>query len=235
MRMKTTALAWLFVFCAGIASARPLDQDEPGCRDDAIFILDASGSMAGGVGGNNLGRPRIDVVREAMAEVLPAIAANRKVGLMVYGPGPYNICTNIDLKLKPRPNAAQAILDIVANVVPAGRTPLTRAVELAAEELKYREKPAVVVLLTDGEETCGGDPCATATHLKSEGRSLQVHVIGYQMREAAGTLGTVQSRCIAQATGGRYASAESVEDIKRALNAMLGCPDISRLRAIPSG
>jgi Ca-activated chloride channel family protein len=105
---------------------------------------------------------------------------------------------------------------------------MTRAVELAAEELKHREKPAIVVLLTDGEETCGGDPCATAARLKAEGLNLVVHVIGYQMREAAGTLGTVQSRCMAQATGGQYAHADSVEDIKRALSSMLGCPDVSR-------
>jgi Ca-activated chloride channel family protein len=226
--MRLALLASLLMLYAGSASARPLDREVPGCREDAIFVLDASGSMAGGVGGNNLGRPRIDVVRQAMAETLPAITANRKVGLIVYGPGPYNICSNIDLKLKPRPAAAQAIIEIVTDVIPAGRTPMTRAVELAAEELKHREKPAIVVLLTDGEETCGGDPCATAARLKAEGLNLVVHVIGYQMREAAGTLGTVQSRCMAQATGGQYAHADSVEDIKRALSSMLGCPDVSR-------
>lgn len=210
-------------------------QEPPGCREDAIFILDASGSMAGGVGGNNLARPRIDIVRQAMAETLPAITAHRNVGLMVYGPGPYNVCDTIDLKLRPQPNAAQAILDIVADVIPAGRTPMTRAVELAAKELKYREKPAAVVLLTDGEETCGGDPCATAAKLKSQAHNLVVHVIGYALREAAGTLGTMQSRCMAEATGGQYASAESVEDIKRALSAMLGCPDVSHLKSPAAG
>ena len=41
-------------------------------------------------------------------------------------------------------------------LVPAGKTPLTSAVEQAAEVLDYRAKPGVIVVVTDGEETCGG-------------------------------------------------------------------------------
>jgi Ca-activated chloride channel family protein len=44
-------------------------------------------------------------------------------------------------------------------LVPAGRNPLTSAVEQAAAVLDYRNKPGVIVLLTDGEETCGRQPC----------------------------------------------------------------------------
>lgn len=214
---------FLLAQASGLCAHEPLS-----CREDAMFILDASGSMAGGVGGNNLAKPRIDVVREAVNDVMPSITANRRVGLIVYGPGPYNVCTNIDLKLHPIPDAAEAIASSMADVVPAGRTPLTRAVELAADELRYRQRPGVIVLLTDGEETCGGDPCAVAKRLAAEGQDLVVHVIGYQLREAAGTLGTLQSRCIAEATGGLYASAETTDEIKKALRSMLGCPNLSQ-------
>ena len=47
----------------------------------------------------------------------------------------------------------------VKPLVPTGKTPLTTAVEQAAQVLDYRNKPGVVVLVTDGEETCGRSPC----------------------------------------------------------------------------
>jgi len=61
----------------------------------------------------------------------------------------------------------------VNGVVPGGQTPLTAAVRGAAEELRFRDKPAVVVLLTDGEETCGGDPCRLARQLRAEAYGIK--------------------------------------------------------------
>ena len=57
------------------------------------------------------------------------------------------------------------IMNAVNALVPAGKTPLTSAVEQAAEVLNYRAKPGVIVVVTDGEETCGGAPCALAKQL----------------------------------------------------------------------
>jgi Ca-activated chloride channel homolog len=91
---------------------------------------------------------------------LPSITRLRRVGLISFGPGPYNQCTNITLQLKPTPNAAEErILGIVSDLVPAGRTPLTSAVEQAADVLDFRKTKGIIVLLTDGEETCGRSPC----------------------------------------------------------------------------
>ena len=44
--------------------------------------------------------------------------------------------------------------------------------------LEYRTEAGVIVLLTDGEETCGGSPCSVAKLLRSAARQLTVHVIG---------------------------------------------------------
>jgi Ca-activated chloride channel homolog len=121
--------------------------------------FDASGSMSGNGWGYGSESPttvsRIDKVRSALAKVLPSVTRFRHVGLITYGPGPYNQC-NVHLNLKPTGNAADQILREVNALVPAGRTPLTSAVEQAANVLDFREKPALIVVLTDGEETCGG-------------------------------------------------------------------------------
>ena len=103
----------------------------------------------------------------------------RRVGLVTYGPGAYNQC-NVQLKFEPTPNAAERIMREVDALTPAGRTPLTSAVEEAADVLDYRNKPGVIVLLTDGEETCGRSPCDLGKQLHAAGAQLTVHVISYR-------------------------------------------------------
>ena len=66
-------------------------------------------------------------------------------------------------------NAADQILREVNALIPAGRTPLTSAVEQAANVLGFREKPGLIVALTDGEEWCGGSPCDVGKELHAAG------------------------------------------------------------------
>jgi Ca-activated chloride channel homolog len=90
----------------------------PPCKDDAMIVFDASGSMAGNVDqGIATIRPRIDevraavkidVVRTALAQVLPNATRLRKVGLISLGPGPWNRC-NVQLNLKPTADAADSL------------------------------------------------------------------------------------------------------------------------------
>lgn len=118
---------------------------------------------------------------------------------------------------------------VVERLVPVGRTPLTSAVRLAAKVVGFPAKPAVVVLLTDGEETCGGDPCGLARELKAKGEHLTVHVIGYR-NSASDGMGYLQSRCLAEATGGLYISVETTEQLVAAFQRTLGCPTVSQSR-----
>ncbi len=156
------------------------DQKPGPCTDDAMIVFDASGSMSGN---QTLGipnsKPRIDEVRWALAQVLPSATKFRRVGLITYGPGPYNQC-NVKLDLKPMPDAAKKIMSAVNALMPAGKTPLTSAVEQAAEVLNFRSKPGVIVAVTDGEETCGGSPCELAKQLHDAAEQLTVHVIAFR-------------------------------------------------------
>jgi Ca-activated chloride channel family protein len=199
----------------------------PTCRDDAMIVFDASGSMAG-TDFNSPPMPRIAKVKDALSRVLPAVAVTRNLGLIDYGPGPYNQCDNIELQLTPMPDAAGRIMAVVDSLVPTGRTPLTSAVREATKVLDFPAKPAVVVLLTDGEETCGGDPCGLARTLRAKGQHLTVHVISYRARDSSEMSGLLQSRCLAHETGGLYISVETTDELVAAFQKTLGCPLVSR-------
>ena len=200
------------------------------CTEDAMIVFDASGSMSGN---QTLGIPnsraRIDEVRSALAQVLPTATKNRRVGLITYGPGPYNQC-NVKLDLKPTPDAATMIMNAVNALVPAGKTPLTSAVEQAAEVLNYRAKPGVIVVVTDGEETCGGAPCTLAKQLHLLGNQLTVHVIAFRYEGFSWTGGSsvMDLMCLADENHGLYARANSEEELVEALEKTLDCPMVSQ-------
>ena len=96
--------------------------------------------------------------------------------------------------------------------------------------LKYRERPAVIVLLTDGEETCGGNPCALAQMLsEAESADLTVHVIGYMTAHTSGMPARYATRCLPEQTGGLYITTETTDELIAALQKTLGCALLSVL------
>jgi len=194
-----------------------------------MIIFDASRSMAASVG-DNTGLRRIDSVRNALARILPRVASRRRLGLITYGPGSRPACANVSLELMPQLNANAQILSRVEALKPDGRTPLTLAVRRAAAALDFRARPATIVLLTDGEETCDGAPCALAKMLKAQGARTTVHVISYRISSAVGSEGVFASRCLADETGGIYAETNTVDEIATALETALACPMVSDAR-----
>lgn len=221
-------------FLAGGPAAAEENKPSP-CTEDAMIVFDASGSMSGN---QTLGipnsRPRIDEVRAALARVLPTATKHRRVGLITYGPGPYNQC-NVKLDLKPTPDAFKPIMRAVNALVPAGKTPLTSAVEQAAEVLNYRSKPGVIVVVTDGEETCGGAPCELGKQLRLLANQLTVHAIAFRYESFSWTGGNsvVDLMCLANENRGLFARANSEQDLVDALEKTLDCPMISQTGPAP--
>jgi Ca-activated chloride channel homolog len=213
-----------------ISLANANEPSRESCIDDAMIVFDASGSMSGN---EKLGIAttvtRIDEVRSALGKVLPDVSRYRRVGLITYGPGPYNQC-NVELNLRPSPDAAKLILDTVEALTPAGRTPLTNAVAQASEVLDFRNKPGVIVVLTDGEETCGGSPCDLGKQLDDASAGLTIHVIAYRTSNFSwtGEQSVLDIKCLAEANNGLYVTAESQEELVTAFRETLSCPMISR-------
>lgn len=213
-------------------TAHPALAQVAGCTRDAMIVFDGSGSMAES-GSLATDPARIFEARAALARAMPRVASVRRIGLVVYGPGGGDSCSNIDTRFSPIREAAPRILADLGTVEPAGKTPLTQAIQQAADVLDYRQRPGVVVLVTDGRETCGGTPCRLADALSAEAPGLTVHVIGFKVRGDAFDLlaqpgsgsrdGQSVARCLAERTGGLYVAAESVDQLVGALMQTLGC------------
>ena len=221
-RSRRGLLALIAVIAFGCQNAIGADDGTSACKADAMIVFDASGSMA--TSDYTLKLPRIAQAKQSMAKVIPEVAPLRRLGLIVYGEGDYNDCGSIALRLRPTSNAAEPLLRIVERINPRGKTPLTESVRRAAEVLNYTEREGVVVLITDGEETCGGDPCKMAALLKKAGPRLTIHVIGFRESNSE----YFKARCMADATGGEYVSATSEEELVKALRKMLGCPFVTQ-------
>ena len=181
------------------------------------------------------GEPRIVSARQAMHRVMPDIALSRRLGLVIYGPGSQSeSCENIDLRFPPIARAAPQILGAVDMLEPDGNTPLTAAVRRAAEALEFTERPGVVVLVTDGRETCGGAPCALGSELAATDADLTVHVIGFRLqRDYNGhpsfrpKNAVYKADCLASKTGGKVVTTETAEELVAALRETLACPVFS--------
>ncbi|UWR24077.1 VWA domain-containing protein [Sulfitobacter sp. S190] len=197
-----------------------------------MIVFDGSGSMSE-MGFNDLNQPRIFEAREALRTALPDIARSRRLGLVIYGPGGADMCSGVSLEFAPQENAAARIIGRVDALVPEGSTALTDAVALAARTLDHENRPATIVLVTDGKETCGGAPCRLAADLAATGVDTTVHVIGFKVRgdffawnsegQSEYTEAETVSRCLADRTGGTYASAETLDELIAALRVTLGC------------
>lgn len=203
------------------------------CTEDAMIVFDGSGSMAE-MGFNQIGEPRIFDARRAVRTALPQIASKRRIGLIVYGPSAAaDECSGIDLKFAPRPDAATLVVDAIDALQPEGQTALTEAVNLAAQTLDHTRKPATIVLVTDGKETCGGQTCVLANELAAEGAATTVHVIGFKVRgehfgwggQGRNDYNTAVSvaECLATETGGEYVNTETVDELIAAMERTLGC------------
>lgn len=207
------AFALIIVGIGHEASIAVAEDEKPECTKDLMLVFDASGSM--GTTDLSTKDPHIERVKRALHRILPEIPQSRRMGLIIYGEGAYNKCDTIELKVRPQLDAGPLIVGEIDKVQPAGRTPLTQSVRDAAEVLDYRHNPSVIVLLTDGEETCAGRPCDTANALKSEATDLTIHVIGYRHRDAAGLGDIFGARCLTEETGGLYLPVESEDELRR--------------------
>jgi Ca-activated chloride channel family protein len=116
-------------------------------------------------------------------------------------------------------------------LVPAGKTPLTSAVEQAAQVLDFKKKPGVVVVVTDGEETCGRSPCALAKQLQMTAQQLTVHVIGFRYDSFSwtGESSVMDLMCLANENHGLYIKTNSEEELVEALEKTLDCPMVSQV------
>lgn len=184
--------------------------------DRTIIVLDASGSMWGQIDG----KPKLEIAREALRTVLKTVPADAELGLMAYGHREKGSCTDIELVVPPAAGSASAITAAADGMKFLGKTPLSAAVKQAAEDLKYTEEKATVILITDGLETCNADPCALGKELKQSGVDFTAHVVGFGLTAEEGR----QVACLAENTGGKYIQASDAKALEEALVQTVAAP-----------
>ncbi len=107
----------------------------------------------------------------------------------------------------------QRILSIVDRLQPRGETPLVYSILQAPGDLQAVGGGTLIVI-TDGEETCGGDPVKAAQQLKDAGLPIVLNIVGFTL---TGKKVEQELTGFAEATGGRYYSAQDGEALGRAV------------------
>jgi len=184
-----------------------------------LLILDASGSMNAKLPN---GETRIAVAQRAVKGVASFIPGEAQLSLRLYGsqsPRENKDCEDTEVAV-PFALASASGAPITAAVDGAtaqGYTPIAYSLDQAASDFPADAKERVIVLVSDGKETCKGDPTVAAKALGAKG--ITVHTVGFIVDTAA----RGQLQAIARATGGSYFDApvgpELPDTLKSALSA----------------
>ena len=168
------------------AHARTSESSQP----NIVFILDGSGSMWGKVEGQH----KISIAKKVLTGLIKELPDDSNVVLMVYGHRDKSDCKDIETIMTPDPLNKEFMTEKIEAISPKGMTPITESVMQAFELVRSGREPATVILLTDGLETCGGDPCAAVKAARDSGAEFVVHVVGFDVAKEDGRRGAQGQR-----------------------------------------
>ena len=180
-------------------------------KDSAMIVFDGSGSMWGQIQGKH----KIEIAREVMGTLVKDWNEDIDLGLMAYGHREKGNCSDIEILQPVSKPDSKKILRIINKLSPKGKTPISQSLKQAAETLRYKEDPATIILISDGEESCKGDPCVVSKELEAKGINFTTHVIGFGVKN--NDKAKQQLRCIADNTGGQFYEAEDAGSLNEAL------------------
>jgi hypothetical protein len=145
------------------------------------IILDASGSMLQRIGKDR----RIDIARQTLTKLVTAtIPAGTPFAFRVFGRMEDSCQTDLDVPLGPL--NVQAVSAKIAGLEPknGAKTAIGASLDMVAADLRAVQGERLVILLTDGEETCGGDPAAAIEKLRKSGTAVRVNIVGLAIDDA---------------------------------------------------
>lgn len=146
------------------------------------IILDTSGSMLEKVGG----RRRIDIARQVLSKlVTETLPARVPVALRTFVAGAGSCGTQLAVPLGPLEPSTMSARIKGLKIDRRTRTPIGAALHQVARDLAGVTGPRIVVLVTDGEESCKGDPEKEVTALAAQHLDLHINVVGFALGEAS--------------------------------------------------
>jgi Ca-activated chloride channel homolog len=178
-----------------------------------LFLFDGSGSM----NAKWQTAPKIDVAKRLMRELLDSLRyiPNVQLALRVYGhqkPFPPQDCDDTKLEVPFGKGNISTIQDVIMKLSPKGTTPIAKSLELCANDFPQAQGRNIIILITDGIEECGGDPCAATVALQKKGIFLKPFVIGLGLDESL----KKNFDCV-----GRFYDATNEVMFKQALNVVI--------------
>ncbi|MCB9464056.1 MAG: VWA domain-containing protein [Candidatus Eisenbacteria bacterium] len=179
-------------------------------------ILDASGSMLKRIDGQR----RIDIAKGALRKLVgETVPANAQFALRVFGHKEVDSCRS-DLEIAAAPLNRSAVLSKIGGVeaMNLARTPIGASLRAVSQDLSGIPGPYVVVLVTDGEETCDGDPEAAIRSLRSSGIDVRVNIVGFAIDDLL--LAEAFDEW-ARLGGGRYVEAHDASELEAAMGSAL--------------
>ncbi|WP_406323175.1 VWA domain-containing protein [Streptomyces sp. NBC_01637] len=204
----------LATLTAGLGTALPAAADEAPTKASpkVELVLDVSGSMRTR---DIDGQSRMTAAKQAFNEVLDAVPEQVQLGIRTLGadyPGDDRKVGCKDTKqLYPvGPLDRTEAKTAVATLAPTGWTPIGPALLGAADDLEGGDATRRIVLISDGEDTCGPlDPCEVARDIAARGIHLVIDTLGLvpnaKIRQ--------QLTCIAEATGGTYTAVQHTDEL----------------------
>ena len=212
--MRSVALSsWVLLglFLFGIASQAQQVQQQIPTKTRILFLLDGSGSMLGRWGSTL----KMDAAKELLADMVDSLRTNQnlELALRVYGhryQRESQNCQDTKLEVSFGRNNHNAVIERLRAIKPKGTTPIAYSLEKATEDFPqggdYRN---IIILITDGIESCEGDPCNVSMRLQRNRIFLRPFVIGLGMtKEYQNDFG-----CL-----GQYFDARDKSGFQRALN-----------------
>jgi Ca-activated chloride channel family protein len=190
IRIKNiTVIPALLLFCFAFVpiniSAQQTSKNKSTQLTRIEFLFDGSQSMYG----KWQSGAKIDVAKKLMFQLLDSLRYldNIELALRVYGHQkqfPPQDCDDSKLEVPFSRGNIPQMKQVLKDIVPKGTTPIARSLELCGNDFPDGDSRNILILITDGIEECGGDPCAVSQALQKKGIFLKPFVIGMGIDES---------------------------------------------------
>lgn len=185
--------------------------------EELLVLLDGSGSMDDSASPivslsqlfQRTGPSRMDVAKTMLQNVVNSAPPTMPIGMVVFPD-----CGQVRDLGTFQPHERFELSQVLRRQRPAGGTPLAQAIRLAGTKLRSGtsiEDPANILLVSDGLDSCGGDPCAEARRLRQARPGVKISIIDMGR--------SIDLQCVADATGGFYVQADRLDS--QALNLVM--------------
>ncbi|TGM87704.1 VWA domain-containing protein [Leptospira bouyouniensis] len=148
-----------------------LSQSSPNKR--YVFILDASGSMSEKWDG----KTRMAVAKEKLIQVLGGLPKDASVGLVAYG-NRIAGCQSARLYHPIQRGGASVVSQKLTTIVPAGSTPIAQTLQVVGEYLLNDQVETEIIFISDGVESCEGDPKSVLYNWRQSGKKFRLQILG---------------------------------------------------------